>query len=276
MLTIVGFLQNFNCVENGFLRNCLRSMRCLCDEIVVYDDASTEDVRPIYEDFDCIVLYGGRNEFKRELYHKQRLLPIALRFNPHWICWIDSDTILGRHWESRDRAELTLATAFQQGIDLFHLHNLNLWRSQHYYRVDQLYNDLWHGVFWRNTGELHYEPVGQLHQKQYPISWNSKSTVASKFDDPEGQLLHFGFVNEDEIAQKYFRYRATGQSGFALDRLVDENGMDLRQVDPIWFPQWFNLSELPASPVPIFSPTLMQEYESYDAWRSASNRQEVR
>jgi hypothetical protein len=232
-MKICGFLQNYNNVGNGFLPQCLYSMRQTCDEIVVYDDASTEDVRGIYEDFGCVVVYGQKNEFWRELYHKQELLAVALRFAPDWFCWFDTDAILGEHWEDRERAEGSLNQCDEQGIQLLHLHNLNLWRNDGWFRVDQSFNDLWHGVFWKNTGQLHYAPVGKLHQKQYPFFFHDHSTevASSRFPNENGKLIHFGFASDDEIARKYFRYRDNGQTGWALDRLVDEGGREVRRVE---------------------------------------------
>lgn len=275
-MKIVGFLQNYNNVDNGFLSQCLYSMRRICDEIVVYDDGSSEDVLPIYEHFGCVTLYSPRNEFQRELYHKQELLSVAMRMAPDWICWFDTDAILGRHWEDRDRTVETLEQTESQGIVLLHLHNLNLWRSDKYYRTDNSFNDLWHGVFWKNTGQLHYRPVGKLHQKQFPHFYHNDGeiqTVTSKFPDDSGKLIHFGFASDDEIAKKYFAYRDQGQSGWALDRLVTEDeDLTLVKAEQDWLPEWYlgdclhttgddvNLS-------PIFDPDTMREYGSYKEWR---------
>ena len=274
-MRIAGFLCSRNCVENGMLRNCLTSLSLTTDMIFVYDDASTEPVRPIYEEFDCIVLYGAVNAFHLELKHKQELLQVALRHRPDWLVWIDSDALLGWHFEDRARTEHTLEQCEANGIELLHLHNCNLWRSPWWYRTDQEFDNLWHGVFWRNTGELHYAPVGKLHQKQYPLFHHdlNKPITASKFEPQTGQLLHFGFASAEEIAKKYFIYRASGQTGYPLNRLVDESTLTLEPSQAEWFPEWLRptLGEAGSIPPPRFSPAGMEKFSSFEEWKEAQD-----
>jgi len=270
-MKICGFLQNYNCVENGFLENCLISMSNICDYIVVYDDASTEDVRPIYNKYNCVVIYGHKNEFYRELQHKQELLTIALRENPDWICWFDSDAILGKDWESYDDTRESLVSCDEKGIVLLHLHNLNLWKSDRFYRTDESFNDLWHGVFWKNTGELHYVPVPKLHQKQYPRFYydQNKEVVTSKYTGSKGQLIHLGFSRTEEIVKKYFTYRELGQEGWALNRLVDETNLSIEHSDAEWLPSWFeqNSKEEFTLQDGCFGVKELAEISSYDHWK---------
>jgi hypothetical protein len=194
---------------------------------------------------------------------------------PDWILWFDADAILGRTFEDRARTEEVLSSSDRQGIVLLHMHNLNLWRSNGHYRVDNAFNDLWHGVFWKNTGQLHYKPVGKLHQKQYPHFWldDDKQIINSKFPDEDGQLIHFGFADDTEIARKYFKYRENGQEGWALDRLVTEDkDRVLEPVGDTWFPQWYLDSvhsvEI-VEPKPKFNPEEMAEYGSFDEWQQS-------
>lgn len=292
-MRLVGFMQVRDNVHNGYLRWALESLSRTVDRIVVYDDASTEPVRPLYEEYSCEVVYGRRNNFAAELYHKAELLTVALRHQPEWIVWADSDAILGPHWEDRAQVERTLSQAADQGLVRLHLHNVNLWRSYSWYRTDQAYNDLWHGVCWRNTGELHYAPVGKLHQRQFPHPFHDPQKNAEamrmepRFADPTAQLLHAGFATDEGIASKYFTYRAHGQAGWPLERLVSEQprlnpqtgqveARALVEAPPEWFPQWLReryddvlrLGEGP--PFPRFTPEEMATYGSYADWRDAS------
>ncbi len=269
-MTVIGFLVNRDNVSNSYLSNCLNSLARTVDSIVIYDDASTEDVRPLYLSVDATVIYGRHPAFQRELFSKQALLKVALQQQPDFLIWIDGDAVLGRHFESRERTEKILTNMVAQQIDLLHLHNLNLFRSNFWYRVDQKFNDLDHGVIWKNSGEMHYRPIARLHQKQYPQFYRDvdRPIVASKFEQPDGQLLHFGFASEIEIARKYFTYRAHGQTGWALDRLVDESTLDLKPARKDWFPEWLlpALGEPGGAPVPFFTPESMRTFSGFDEW----------
>ncbi len=277
-MTIVGFIQSYNNVGNGFLRRCLKSLSLVADHIVVYDDASTENVRSLYQEFDCTVIYGIHHEFKRELYHKQALLSIAYRYRPDWICWIDTDTVLGRYFEKRERVEGALAQAEIDELPRIHLHNLNLWLSPWWYRIDGQYNDLWHGVWWRNTGELHYQPIAKLHQKQYPHSFrdSQKDAYAMRlephFDEDTAKLIHFGFASAEEIARKYFTYRENGQTGWPLTRLVDETARQLVAVPAEWYPEWLlsELDDLQEEPTVEFKVQEMEKYDGFAQWQRAT------
>ena len=176
-MNIIGFLQNFNSVENGDLERCLTSMRMVSDEIYVYDDFSTENVKPVYEAFDCIVIYGRENDFTREIYHKDMLLKKLLSDHPRcdWIVWFDSDAVLGDFFTDRERVNVALEEVSKHDRAQVYLHNLNLWRSNTWYRLDTEYNDLWHCVFWLITGALHYSPTGGLHQRQMPIPFSPEN-----------------------------------------------------------------------------------------------------
>ena len=244
-MRITGFLANKDNAENGFLRNCLTSMSIMSDYICVYDDCSYENTKAVYDEFECIVVYGEKPAFKRELYSKQMLLDVALRTNPEWLTWFDGDAILGSAWETRSGGEEILAQAEEQEIVLLHLHNLNLYRSYGWYRVDHNYNDLNHGVFWRNTGQLHYNPSVGLHQAQYPQFWHDgRPIVSSVFMNPRAQLLHFGFATSNETIRKYLMYKDQGQTGYRLDRLASEEGLRLDPVNKEWFPDWFEMRDM--------------------------------
>ena len=270
-MKIVGFLQNRNNMRNGFLDQCLSSMSKVTDEIVVYDDASFEEydhqwAKNVYDDFECTVIYGMESRFQRELFCKQELLYAALLYKPDWIVWFDTDCVLSRCLEERSYVEEMLADADVEGADLIELHNLNLWRSTQYYRTDEAFNDLWHGVFWRNTGELHYRPTPGLHQRQYPFFYRDQakndalSTLRYGIEDEE-QLIHFGFSDEREIAQKYYRYRDYGQSGWALDRLDGGEDVTVGEVPSPWMPSGTQVRH----GVGIWSMKL-DRYDNYQQW----------
>jgi len=50
------------------------------------------------------------------------------------------------------------------------------------------------------------------------------------------KLIHYGFSSPELIESKYKMYKNLGQSGFALERFIDESGLRIRPFRKEWFP----------------------------------------
>jgi len=103
-----------------------------------------------------------------------------------------------------------------------------MWRCECFHRMDNSYNEGWFCRLWRNTGDLFIENKPGLHQRLVPPNLG-----------PEGrsdiQILHYGFASDEAILRKYHDYKAHGQSGWALDRLIDERSLRVANSKPEWF-----------------------------------------
>lgn len=229
-------LQARNESESGHLKRYLENIKKIADEIFIVDDASTDNSLEIYQQYtdkDHILRSEKRN-FSNELYLKAALLPIILKSNPDWIVWSDADTILSKDLSDRHLLAEFLEHLNRNDHDGAYLHNLNMWRHPAFYRYDNQFNGLWHMVFWKNTGRLHYNPSPGLHQQQFP---HGILKPHGGRDNPNHELLHYGFASKDDIIRKYLTYKSYGQSGWALDRLIDEqSSFVLRKVPKDLFP----------------------------------------
>ena len=56
-----------------------------------------------------------------------------------------------------------------------------------------------------------------MHQPQYPIGLNINSRKESN-----QAIIHYGFSDYEKIVNKYLTYKSYGQTGWDLDRLIDE------------------------------------------------------
>ena len=238
-MKLVGFLQIFNEDSKGNLKRCLDSMSEYCDAICVYDDASTDDSVEVALTYSKVKLIRGKvNEFGKEIYHKQELLDFANLYSPDWIFWLDADEVIEKKGEQGGLREL----CNNADTDACDFRQINFWRSERYYRVDGQYNA---GVFcrlWRANLPLKYDTKDGLHQKPYPNGIHSIKTSDIK-------ILHYGFGSSASIIDKYKTYKAHGQTGWALDRLVDERRLLLSATDEKWLgrePVGLNGAELNA------------------------------
>lgn len=223
-MKLAGFLQIYNEESKGNLRRCLDSMSRYCDVICIYDDASTDNSVDVAESYDKVKLIRGTdNKFDEEMLHKQELLELTLKQNPDWIVWMDADEIFEKEAEGGALRKL----AASSDTDAHDFRQINFWRSERYYRVDGAYN---RGIFcrlWRASLPLLFCTEHGLHKKPYPEGIRAVKTS-------DLRVLHYGFGSDDNIKDKYRTYKAHGQTGWDLERLVDEKTLALRYTEKEW------------------------------------------
>jgi hypothetical protein len=130
-------------------------------------------------------------------------------------------------------------------VDAYAFHNVNLWRDPSYYRLDNLYNDLWPTCFWRNRErKLLFPQSSGLHGRLFPFGINM---VIRHYGH---KLLHYGFASYEHIVRKYNVYKRAGQSGPDLLRLIDERTLELEVAPKTWFPPHL-VRATPEEPKPI-------------------------
>jgi glycosyltransferase involved in cell wall biosynthesis len=227
---IVCIVQIYNELRKGNLERFVKYVTPLVDELVVYDDASTDGSYEYMLDHASHVIRGTRNDFANEISHKQALLEYALKLVPDFILWLDADEVLTRNAETR--LQELCAYCVENGIDGMSLHELNLWRSYSWRRVDNAYDDGWFVRLWRVTRGMSFTQAAPgLHQAHYPPSIQKIERAT------DVQVIHYGFASERWLAYKYLTYKTHGQSGWALDRLLDETTLKLEKVPPEVFPE---------------------------------------
>ncbi len=226
-IRLIGFLKTYNEVASGNLERTLRHMKKFCDDIVVCDCESTDNSLDIIKKYTDHVIVEP-NEFKRELFTKQKMLEYTLKLKPDWIVWIDADEVFDRDGESGDIRKLC-SYGDENGIDGFLFREYNLWLSTSDYRVDELWGQVRKVNLWKNNGHLHFDLKEGLHRPQYPFGLSRIEPVSTK-------LIHYGFASPKAIADKYAQYKKWGQAGYLLERQVNNKSVRLRPFNPEWFP----------------------------------------
>lgn len=229
---VVAFLQLYNESSNGHLERCLTNCSDWADEIFIYDDGSTDGSHEVYWDYTDRrnVILGERNDFNGEIAHKAELLKLALSSEPDWIGWIDGDDTLDRYLT--ENLQDMIEECERMECDGMEIRNLNLWKHPAYARMDSMFNDCLKVNFWKNTGYLHYANQSPgLHRHQHPDGITNIAEVHNR------HLLHYGFSDREWIIQKYLTYKSLGQSGWPLNRLIDEiTNFDLVKVPEEVYP----------------------------------------
>lgn len=242
---IIGFGMLRNELENRNLENWMNCMQQVCDFIYIFDQNSEDGSKEYYKKFSNVIVFESpTNRFSEEVICKQQLLEKILTEKPEtdWIFWMDGDTLLDNRLLLYNNIKTILNGAQRLGYDGIRLGHLNLWRSDIHYRVDSLY-DYFDNVgrvpFWKNNGKLKFNEVMGLHQPQNEMPLG----VEKIFDARQYKLIHRGFATDEQIIKRYNLYKSHGQEGWMLERLLDENGLDVKELDKNILPTWFVITD---------------------------------
>ena len=188
-MKIIAFIQMYNEVTKGNLERCLINCKQWADEIVIYDDASTDNSVEVAEKYTKHIIRGEVNNFFEELAHKQQLLELALTLNPDWIMWMDCDEILDRNG-TLGGLRLLAEKGLKVDVDAYSFHETNLWRSQTYHRVDTLFDKGWFVRLWKVKPGMEFLIEPGLHNVLFPKTIDEKKIVKSDI-----RVIHYGFAD---------------------------------------------------------------------------------
>jgi len=246
-MKIIGFSQLRNELEKGNLHNWFKSMNEVCDKIYIFDQASDDGSQQVYreEGGDKVrVLQNTSNNFSNEIGCKSVLLKHLLENDPDvdWIFWMDGDTILDVRLSDYNKIREVLEKYEDSDVGSLMLGHYNLWRSDTLYRTDDQYHGLHGGVvaLWKNNQRLFFPDSGGLHQMVTPVGLGKSERIDVK-SDTLYSLIHKGFSTDYQIIKKYEVYKARGQKGWALDRLLKEEGLTVEEIPQEILPDWYTI-----------------------------------
>lgn len=243
-MKIIGFTQLRNEIEKGNLENWFKCMTPICDYIYIFDQNSTDGSIDYYKQFsNTVVIESPINRFKEELICKDELLRKIKNEHPDttYIQWLDGDEIIdGRLLKNNGTPFKNMCLQLQNdnAKGYFYGHK-NLWRSDVYERLDDSFD--WmdnHGVckLWKFSMNLQFETAEGLHRINYPLNLDPIKRLPYS-------LIHRGFATDYQIINKYEIYQSYGQSGWALDRLLEESTLKVRKIDMSMIPDWFEIKD---------------------------------
>jgi len=252
-MKIVGFAQLHNELAKNNLENFMKSMQIICDDIYIFDQASTDGSIEYYKKYDNVhVIYSDTNRFADEASCKQQLLTlIKEKEKPGtWIFWMDGDTVPERKMLDQKYLRDKIQEADRQMVDAIITGHYNLWRSDLFYRVDNKYHHIHtrkdgNTAFWKLSKNINFIAGRGLHKKPYPLGIEHAKRE-------EFSLIHRGFATDYQVITRYKTYKDRGQVGDDLERLLDEQTLDVIKLDPNMYPEWIEVShESPVNKKPV-------------------------
>ncbi len=227
---IVCICQVYNEIEKDNLERFFTYLKPLVDEIVIYDDCSTDGSFEYAGRQTPHVIRGIKNDFASEATHRQLMLDQALKLGAEFILWLDADEVLTA--SSRQDLQNLCDDCIKSNVDGVNFHELNIWRSSTWRRIDSWFDEGWFTRLWRVQPSMKFMQLKRgLHQSLLP-----SSIKAIEYQNKIG-ILHYGFASEKSLAYKYLIYHSHGQRGYEkLDRLISEDTLELIQIDKELFP----------------------------------------
>jgi hypothetical protein len=222
-MKVIGFLQVRNEVSTGHLNRFIERNLDLFDKLYVFDDASTDGTDRIIEKHATVLIRSQDSKFSSELEIKSELLQRvqAECDEGDAILRLDADEIL---YASKEELIQLIHESFALGFDSISLPHRNLWRSTSFFRLDDGYNDFRPARIWKLSKQLNFPRSFGLHVTSDPQGLTATRKV-DKFP-----VVHFGFASTELILQKYESYRQHWLTGYALNRMINENGLRLERL----------------------------------------------
>lgn len=228
---IVCICQIFNELRKGNLERFVHYVKPLVEDLVVYDDGSTDGSYEYLLQQTPYIIRTSKNDFVNERSHKQLLLQEALKLNPDFILWLDADEVLTAN--AAEKLQELCKQCDEKQLDAVNMREINLWRSHSWQRMDSLYDQGWFCRLWRVVSGICFkETKPGLHQPLFP------STIRTTIWAHDLQVLHYGFSSKQRLAYKYLIYKSHGQRGYdMLDRLISEEKLVVAKVSQQFFPE---------------------------------------
>ena len=230
-MKIITIACMYNEVEKGNLRRCLKNISKFSDEIILFDDGSTDDSVEVAKEFTQNIILGGKNDFLNETNHLKQLMEKAVEMKADWIFKIDIDEIVDSKGTNGGIRELC-ERGIKENIDCFSFEEVTLFCSETWKTTKYL--TTYFNRLWRNNGKLKFNTAYGLHNQLFPNGFQN-------LHPSEIKIIHYGYSSFEEIARRYKR-RGT----FGVPKETRDKALDIKNLGLIPF----QLSSFPAENVP--------------------------
>ncbi len=243
-MRLVAILCAFNEEKKGNLRRCLSQLRKFADNILVYDDGSTDNSYDLYREYEVSIIRGKTNDFRDELRHKNLLLKEAKKLKADWILIVDADEVISVQGQNGGLRELC-RIGDKTEINSWRLRYWNIWRSKTWHRSDYL-GDGWFTRLFKCTKNSHFRTGHGLHEDLEPVV----EGIAEMADPELASVLHYGYSTKELIEHRWEERTKYGVPKEMRQKCIDESEMKVERIDKKYFPEelW---AESDQKPTPI-------------------------
>jgi glycosyltransferase involved in cell wall biosynthesis len=187
------------------IERCLDDIILWADKIVIFDDGSTDDTVEIARQYPKVVSIhqkGNLGNVRTEGRDRQILYELACKQKPDWIMFLDADEVFEDKlkWQIYD-----MITA--SDINLYHFLEINFWRGETHYRIDNSYNLGWFGRLFRCFPRLSMTTDQDEHSGGVPhnIPGATQWGESERGRKSDVCVKHYGFSDYQRVTEKAWR-----------------------------------------------------------------------
>jgi len=240
---IVGLLTVRN--EQILIEQCLRALSLITDSIVILDDASDDDTAQIIKSLarscNIEIILRKKKWYRDEPGDKNKLLEAGRKIGGTHFIFIDADEMFTANCVKNNYLR-TKILRLKPGQKM-HVYFYNLWRNTNCYRDDDSpWKPRYINCIFCDDGKCFYKNNGFIHTPHIPTNLIGKTV---KLKDPDYGLMHFQFVNWENLLIKQAWYRCLERIRYpekAINDInalyapsKDETNLKVTQVPDDWF-----------------------------------------
>ncbi|WP_258112315.1 glycosyltransferase [Alicyclobacillus sp. SP_1] len=210
---------------NRYLQSVLNDLSEYVDELVVLDDASTDDTYDLVSTYPKVVSLQRAEDSLYGVHEgalKQRLFAATVATEPDWILALDADEMFERRFKQEVRSLIN-----QTQWDWYAFRFYHFWHSQTHYRIDKLWAPTQYGprLFRYMRGAVYRWNDQALHGGSLPN--NLVSDFPGRTSDL--RIKHYGYAgsSEETLAKYQFYITRDPDSEFCprhhYDSMLDQN-----------------------------------------------------
>lgn len=220
-LTVSMIVKN---EENRYLRETLENVIRYADQVLIIDDASTDNTvelcKQILKDVPHKILINETSMFKEEYKLRQLQWKETLKMNPDWILFLDADEIF-----EEKMVEYSKNLMNNDAVDLYCFRLFDMWNKESY-RDDQ---------YW--DAHTRHMPFLMRFQPKFKYKFRNtnqhcgrmpKNVYDLDYANIDIRVKHYGWAREEDRIRKYQRYMELdpeGKDGIMeqYKSIIDEN-----------------------------------------------------
>lgn len=226
---VIGMMRIKN--EERWIAQVLEKASGIVDGFVILDDGSTDRTPQICKSFPNILHYEVQQENTvDEARDKNKLLKLALSYNPEWILALDGDEVLE---ESSDEVIPALLASVPADVTVIGFDFLYMWDSEDLYRYDGKYCGINHPRLFRVKGNGIEPDTLTFKSTQHGSNFHCgsvPSNMPGRAFESDIRVKHYGYFEREqrEHKKRFYVQHDPGQAAEGYyDHLTDEQGMNL-------------------------------------------------